>query len=295
MEKGAMRGEANVSLRCRGADELGTKVEVKNLNSFRAVKQALDYEIARQAHVLDLGEQVRQVTMGWDERRGRTVEQRSKEESDDYRYFPEPDLPPLRVSRDWVTAIAATLPLLPDDRQDRFISGYGLSRSDASVLASDRQVADYFEAAVTAGQEEGIAPDTTANWVMGELFRLLKAGGVEIQNAKVAPSALADLIASVEKGTITSGSGRKVLAEMFATGRPAGEIIEEKQLAQISDQDALAEIVEEVLAAHPSEVAQFRGGKETLLQWFVGQVMRATRGKANPQMVRDLLKDGLER
>jgi aspartyl-tRNA(Asn)/glutamyl-tRNA(Gln) amidotransferase subunit B len=295
MEKGAMRGEANVSLRRGGADELGTKVEVKNLNSFRAVKLALDYEIARQAKALDSGEQVRQVTMGWDERRGRTVEQRSKEESDDYRYFPEPDLPPLRIARDYVTGIAATLPELPDDRRDRFISGYGLSRADASVLASDRQVADYFEAAVTAGQEEGITPRTTSNWVTGELFRLLNAQDVEIQDAKVTPSALADLIASVEKGTITSGSGRKVLAEMFATGQPAGEIIDEKQLAQISDRDALAEIVEEILAAHPSEVAEYRGGKDTLLQWFVGQVMRATRGKANPQMVRELLEGRLDR
>ncbi len=294
MEKGAMRGEANVSVRQRGAPVLGTKVEVKNLNSFRAVKLALHYEIARQIEALDLGEPVRQVTMGWDERHGRTVEQRSKEESDDYRYFPEPDLPPLRISRDWVTRIAATVPPLPDDRRDRFISGYGLSRADASVLVSDRDVADYYESAVKHGQEKGIAPRTTANWVTGELFRLQKAQDVEIQDAKVTASALADLIALVENGIITSSTGRQVLTEMFATGRSADEIIEEKQLAQISDQDSLAEVVEDILAAHPEEVAQYRAGKETLLQWFVGQVMRATRGKANPQMVRELLKGWLD-
>jgi aspartyl-tRNA(Asn)/glutamyl-tRNA(Gln) amidotransferase subunit B len=294
MEKGAMRCEPNVSVRQAGTQELGTKVEVKNLNSFRAVKLALGYEIARQAQVLAAGDRVRQVTMGWDERQGKTVEQRSKETSEDYRYFPEPDLPPLRISRAWVDEIRAALPELPDAKRDRFVARYGLAPSDAAVLAADRDVADYFEAAAIAGQKVGIAPRTTSNWMAGELFRLLKVEGVEIDQVPVRPAALAELIALVEKGTITATSGKVVFREMFVTGRSASEIVEEKGLAQISDQEALARIVEQIIAANPEQVALYRGGKETLLQWFVGQVMRATRGKANPQLVRTLLQEKLQ-
>jgi aspartyl-tRNA(Asn)/glutamyl-tRNA(Gln) amidotransferase subunit B len=294
MEKGAMRCEPNVSVRQAGTQELGTKVEVKNLNSFRAVKLALGYEIARQAQVLAAGDRVRQVTMGWDERQGKTVEQRSKETSEDYRYFPEPDLPPLRISRAWVDEIRAALPELPDAKRDRFVARYGLAPSDAAVLAADRDVADYFEAAAIAGQKVSIAPRTTSNWMAVELFRLLKVEGVEIDQVPVRPAALAELIALVEKGTITATSGKVVFREMFVTGRSASEIVEEKGLAQISDQEALARIVEQIIAANPEQVALYRGGKETLLQWFVGQVMRATRGKANPQLVRTLLQEKLQ-
>ncbi len=294
MEKGAMRCEPNVSVRQVGTRELGTKVEVKNLNSFRSVKLALDYEIERQARVLASGDQVRQVTMGWDERQGKTVEQRSKETSEDYRYFPEPDLPPLRISRAWVEEIRAALPELPDGKRDRFVARYGLTPGDAAVLAADRDVADHFEAAVIAGQKAGIAPQTTANWMTGELFRLLRVEGIDIDQVPIQPAALAELIALVEGGTITASSGRAVLRDMFATGQPAGEIVKEKGLAQISDQEALARVVEQILAANPEQVALYRGGKETLLQWFVGQVMRATRGKANPQIVRSLLQEKLQ-
>jgi aspartyl-tRNA(Asn)/glutamyl-tRNA(Gln) amidotransferase subunit B len=294
MEKGAMRCEANVSLRPVGREELGTKAEVKNLNSFRSVKQALDYEIERQARVLDSGGRVQQVTMGWDERRGRTVEQRSKETSEDYRYFPEPDLPPLRLSRAWVADIAAVLPELADAKRERFAAEYDLPQADAALLASDRDVAAYFEASVAAGQERGVAPKSVSNWISGELFRLLKAENADIGQVHVAPTALAELIALVEKGTITSNSGKTVLAEMFATGRTAGEIVQEQGLAQVSEADELARIVAEVVAAHPEQVDRYREGKETLLQWFVGQVMRATRGKANPQVVRDLLSAKLK-
>jgi aspartyl-tRNA(Asn)/glutamyl-tRNA(Gln) amidotransferase subunit B len=290
MEKGAMRCEANISLRPCGSEELGTKVEVKNLNSFRSVKQALEYEIERQAGVLEAGDRVRQVTMGWDERHGRTVEQRSKETSEDYRYFPEPDLPPLRLSRAWVAEIAATLPELPEAKRQRFTAEYDLPPADAAVLADDRDVAAYFEAAVAAGQKSGTAPKSIANWLTGELFRLLKAENAEIAQARVTPAALAELVALVEKGTITSNSGKAVLAEMFATGRPPGDIVREKGLAQVSDEEALARIVDEILAANPEQVDRYRQGKETLMQWFVGQVMRATRGKANPQVVKDLLQ-----
>jgi aspartyl-tRNA(Asn)/glutamyl-tRNA(Gln) amidotransferase subunit B len=294
MEKGAMRCEPNVSVRPVGTEGLGTKVEVKNLNSFRAVKQALDYEIQRQAQMLEAGGQVRQVTMGWDERRGRTVEQRSKEESDDYRYFPEPDLPPLRISRTWVDEVRAALPELPDPRRARFASEYRLSPADVALLAADRDVADYFEAAVVAGQAQGIASKAVGNWIVGELFRLLKDRDTEIGASPVTPDALAGLIVLVEKGTITANSGKTVLGEMFATGRPADEIVAEKGLAQVSDEGALARVVDEVLAANPEQVARYQAGKETLLQWFVGQVMRATRGKANPQVVMELLREKLQ-
>ena len=294
MEKGAMRCEANISLRPAGTDVLGTKVEVKNLNSFRSVKLALEYEIERQAQVLGAGGQIRQVTMGWDERHGRTVEQRAKEESDDYRYFPEPDLPPLHISRAWVNEIRAALPELPDARRERFVSEYGLSLADAAVLTADRDVAGYFEAAVAAGQAKGIAAGTMGNWVIGELFRLLKADKVKIGEVQVTPTALAVLIALVEEGVITASSGKVVLGEMFATGRSAAEIVEEKELAQVSDEGALVQVVGEVVAANPEQVAKYRGGKETLLRWFVGQVMKMTRGKANPQVVMALLEAKLK-
>ncbi len=294
MEKGAMRCEANVSLRPVGSGELGTKVEVKNLNSFRSVKLALDYEIERQARALASNQPIRQVTMGWDERHGRTVEQRIKEEADDYRYFPEPDLPPLCISPTWVDEIRAAVPELPDDRRDRFVAGFGLLRSEAAVLADDREVADYFEAAVAAGQGRGVDPKTVGNWVTGELFRLLKAEDIEVNQVLVRPEALAELVSLVEKGTITASSGKAVLGEMFATGQSAGEIVKRKGLAQISDEGALAQVVEEILAANPEQVTRYREGKETLLQWFVGQVMRATRGKANPQLVMELLQEKLK-
>jgi aspartyl-tRNA(Asn)/glutamyl-tRNA(Gln) amidotransferase subunit B len=293
MEKGAMRCEANVSLRPAAAREFGTKVEVKNLNSFRSVKQALEYEIERQSAVLDAGGRVLQVTMGWDERHGRTVEQRSKETSEDYRYFPEPDLPPLHLSRAWVDEIASTLPELPDARRKRFVAEYDLAPADAGILTDDRDVAAYFERAAAAGAERGVAAKSVANWLTGELFRLLNAENAEIGEVRVAPAALAELISLVEKGTITANTAKSVLADMFTTGRLPGEIVKEKGLAQVSDEEALSRIVDEIVDANPEQVARYRAGKVTLLQWFVGQVMRATRGKANPQVVRDLLEEKL--
>jgi aspartyl-tRNA(Asn)/glutamyl-tRNA(Gln) amidotransferase subunit B len=293
MEKGAMRCEPNISLQPAGSDELGTKVEVKNLNSFRSVKQALAYEIERQAAILDAGQSVRQVTMRWDEDQGRTVEQRAKETSEDYRYFPEPDLPPLHVSAGWVDQIRAALPELPAARRARFATEYELAEADAALLAEDREVADYFEAAVTAGQARGVAPTTTANWITGELFRLLKAGAGEIDRVRVLPEALAELLALVEEDKITANSAKTVLAEIFRTGEAPSEIVARRGLSQISDEEALARVVDEVIAANPEPAASYRAGKEALLQWFVGQVMRATRGKANPQVVVDLLQNRL--
>jgi aspartyl-tRNA(Asn)/glutamyl-tRNA(Gln) amidotransferase subunit B len=293
MDKGAMRCEPNVSLRVAGAGEFGTKVEVKNLNSFRAVKLALDYEIARQARVLDSGDLVRQVTMGWDERGGRTVEQRVKETSGDYRYFPEPDLPPLHVSEAWTGQIRGMLPELPDARRQRFAAGYGLSEREASILTGDREVADYFESVAAAGQGKAFSPRTACAWITGELFRLLKDEGGEIDGGRVTAQGLAELIALVEKGAITAASAKAVLAEMYTTRRTAAEIVGEKGLLQISGEKQLESIIAEIIESHPEQAARYRGGKETLLQWFVGQVMRATRGQANPQVVVALLEEKL--
>jgi aspartyl-tRNA(Asn)/glutamyl-tRNA(Gln) amidotransferase subunit B len=289
MEKGAMRCEANVSLRPVGSTEYGTKVEVKNLNSFRSVKLALDYEIQRQSRILNEGGSIEQVTMGWDEDRGVTVVQRSKEYAHDYRYFPEPDLPPLSISREWVGEIRDKLPELPEARRDRFMTEYGLSAYDAGVLTDDKAVADYFEVCVKAYPQA----KTVSNWITGELFRLLKEAETSIEEVRITPPALAELLTLVEKDTINQNTAKAVLGEMFQSGRAAAEIVAEKGLAQISDADELDQIAEQAIAANPDEVAEYRAGKERLLGWFVGQVMKATRGKANPQLVTKLLKEKL--
>lgn len=289
MEKGAMRCEANVSLRPVGSTEYGTKVEVKNLNSFRSVKLALDYEIQRQSRILDQGGSIEQVTMGWDEDRGVTVVQRSKEYAHDYRYFPEPDLPPLSISQEWVEEIRDKLPELPDARRGRFMTQYGLSTYDANVLTTDKAVADYFEACVRAYPQA----KTVSNWITGELFRLLKETETSIEGVKITPDALTELLALVEKGTINQNTAKAVLGQMFKSGRTAAEIVAEKGLAQISDADQLGPVIDEVIAANPDQVAEYRAGKERLLGWFVGQAMKATRGKANPQLVTKLLKEKL--
>ena len=298
MEEGAMRCEANISLRLRDESKLGTKVEVKNLNSFHSVKLALEYEIERQVKVLEAGGRIEQVTMGWDEARGVTVVQRSKEQAHDYRYFPEPDLPPLVLSREWVEGIRARLPELPDVRQERFAEQYGLSRYDAGVLTAERPVADYFESCFRAlppnlGGKEG-GGKTVANWVTGELFRLLKATDTEIKAGKITPDALAELLTLVEEGAISISIAKDVFAEMFETGRSAAQIVEEQGLAQISDLEELSCIVEQVIAENPGPVAEYLGGKEAILRFLVGQVMKATRGQANPQLVNELLREKLK-
>jgi len=290
MEKGARRCEANVSLRPVGSDGFGTKVEVKNLNSIRAVKQALEYEIQRQANVLDAGGIVEHVTMGWDERRGVTVVQRSKEYADDYRYFPEPDLPPLEVSRQWVEEIQTRLPELPDVKRDRFVRDYGLSRYDAGVLAADRFVAAYFEACVAAYPQA----KTVANWIIGDLFHWMIESGTDIDAVRIAPQGLAELLGLVEKKTINLSTARDVFGVMFDAGGSAGEIVAERGLAQVSDSEELSEIVAQVLADNPDAVQQYLDGKETVAKFLMGQVMRATRGKADPQVVRRLLQEQLQ-
>jgi len=289
MEKGAMRCEANISLRPVGSTEYGTKVEVKNLNSFRSVKLALDYEIQRQSRILDEAGSIEQLTMGWDEDRGVTVVQRSKEYAHDYRYFPEPDLPPLHISREWVEEIREKLPELPDFRRDRFVAEYGLSAYDVDILTADKAVADYFETCVKAYPKAKLI----SNWITGELFRLHKEAETGIEEARITPAALAELLTLVEKGTINQNTAKAVLGEMFKSGRAATEIVAEKGLAQISDADELERVIDEVISANPEPVAEYRAGKERLLGWFVGQVMKATQRKAHPQLVTELLKEKL--
>ncbi len=288
MEKGVIRFEPNISIRSVGAAEFGTRTELKNLNSFRALERGTAYELARQAKVLNDGGRVAQETRGWDENRGVTVPQRSKEQAEDYRYFPEPDLPPLIVERAWVEEIRSQLPELPDAKYDRFMREYGLSGDDVSVLVADRAVADYFEA--TLQQTSSKNSKVVCNWLTGELFRYLNETQMPIEEVKITPAQLTELIGLVEAGTINLNTGKRVFAEMFKSGQSAKAIVEMQGLAQISDAGAIEAIVAKVLDANPTEVEKYLGGKETVLGFLVGQVMRESRGKANPNAVQDIMK-----
>ena len=306
MEKGVIRFEANVSVRPAGSTQLYTRTEIKNLNSFRALLRAVEYEINRQTALMRAGGAVKQQTLGWDEGRGMTVPQRSKEFAEDYRYFPEPDLPPLEISPAWVEQIAAQLPELPDAKRERFMRDYGLSRYDAGVLVAERAVADYFEQAVheslvvsvanlRAQAGPPISPKSIANWITGEIFRLMKETDTEIEQVRVTPAHLVALIRLVEAGTINANTGKEVLSEMFMSGRSAEAIVQERGLAQISEESVLAQVVAQVLAGHPNEVQTYLSGKETVARWLMGQVMRATQGKANPALAQRLLEEQLAR
>jgi aspartyl-tRNA(Asn)/glutamyl-tRNA(Gln) amidotransferase subunit B len=294
MEKGAMRCEPNVSVRPTGSSEMGVKIEVKNLNSFRVVRLAIEYETARQAQVIESGGRLEQVTMGWNERDNHTVVQRSKEFANDYRYFPEPDLPPLQIDDTFVASVQASLPELPEAKRDRFVVEYGLRPQDATTLASDAQVADYYETGVSAAKPFGVDAQVVCNWVIGELFRLLNEAGISIDRSPVSPQGLADLLDQIARGVIHGNAGKQVLAEMFLTGQDASSIISEQGLAQISDIDTLAHLADEVIQDNPDPVAQYFSGKESVIGFLIGQVMRASRGKANPQVVRKLLQDRLD-
>ena len=286
MEEGSLRCDANVSVRRRGAEEFGTKTEVKNLNSFRYLQRALEHEIERHINVLDAGGRIEQETRLWNVAEGRTESMRSKEYAHDYRYFPEPDLLPVRVSTAWKEEILKSMPELPAARRARFIGDYGLTPYDAGVLTDTRALADYFEAAVRAGAP----PKTAANWIQTELLRRLNDIGGEIRESPVAPAGLAELLKLVESGQITVASGKKVFAKMFETGQPAGPIIAAEGLTQISDTGEIERTCREVIASNPENVAKYRAGNEGVFKFFVGQVMRATRGQANPQVVNDILK-----
>ncbi len=289
MEEGSLRCDANVSVRPQGADALGVKVEIKNLNSFRFVERALDYEVSRQSALLERGGTVVQETRLWDVAGGRTVSMRSKEEAHDYRYFPDPDLPPLVLDPQWVAGVRADLPELPEARKRRFMAVYGLPERDAALLADDQDLASFFEAAAAAAENAKAA----ANWIMGALAHRMKTLGVGIAGAKVTPAALGALIRLVDAGTISNTVARDVFERMADTGRAPEAIVEAEGLSQIGDAGELELVVRQTLAENPAAVGKYRAGKTGALGFLVGQVMRATRGQANPRVVNELLKAGL--
>jgi aspartyl-tRNA(Asn)/glutamyl-tRNA(Gln) amidotransferase subunit B len=295
MEKGVIRFEPNISVRPVGSSELRTRVELKNLNSFRALERGVQYEVERQIAAWESGEGVRQETRGWSEAEGRTLPQRGKEHAHDYRYFPEPDLPPLALDEVQVARARAALPELPAARRARFERDYGLSRYDADLLVEEPAMADYFEQAVAAQPGEARQPKAIANWMTGELFRLLNETGRTLAQAPVTPADLAALAGLVAAGQINTSTAKGVFETMFRTGRAPAEIVAERGLAQVSDAGKIERLVAEVIAAHPNELATYLGGKSTIEEWFFGQVMRRLRGQGNPQVIRQALRAALER
>ncbi len=289
MEAGSMRIEGNVSLRPAGSTTFGTKVEVKNLNSFRSLERALEYEVARHAEALERGETLRQETRGWDEEAGRTVVQRSKEEANDYRYFPEPDLPPLRPSEAWVAELQAQLPELPAQRRTRYTDELGLSAYDAGVLTADVALADYFDAVVA----EGVDAKKAANWVSGEFSRLLNQhamDGMRADAVALRPPGLAELIGEVERGAVSAANAKAVLATAFASGESPRAIIEREGLGQVSDAGSIGVEIDAVLAEFPDQVAEYRAGKQQIYGFLVGQVMKRTGGRADAKLVNEELR-----
>jgi aspartyl-tRNA(Asn)/glutamyl-tRNA(Gln) amidotransferase subunit B len=284
MEKGVIRFEANVSVRPVGSQVLGTRVEIKNLNSFRALERSTAYQIEQQIGLIKAGKAVRQETLGWDEARGVTYSQRSKEEAHDYRYFPEPDLPPLVVEPEWVERVASAMPELPYAKLRRFQQQYGISPADARTLVDEKAVSEYYEAAVAAANGS-VSPRMIANWITGEIFGWLNQTGKDFADVRVPPTGLTELLL-LAKEDINLNTAKSVLADMLASGRTAPQVIDERGLKQISNQDFIASLVERTLQAHPQEVGSYLKGKETLSGWFFGQVMRAAGGQANPQVLR---------
>lgn len=303
MEQGSLRCDANVSVRPAGSRELGVKTEIKNINSFRFVERALEYEIQRQIRILEEGGRIIQETRLWDSNIGKTFSMRTKEEAHDYRYFPEPDLVPIVVEKKLIEEIRATLPELPDEKKARFIAEYGLPDYDADFLVSEKTLADWFEEAVRLGGQ----PKTVANWIQGDLMRLLNEEGLSIEECPIRPAQLVDLLKHIEKGTISGKIAKTVFEEIYrrtkmveAKGEvslsfaiTAEAIIQEKGLVQISDRDVIEKAIGEVIKGHQKEVERYRAGEEKLFGFFVGQVMKATKGKANPQLVNEILKEKL--
>jgi len=290
MEEGSLRCDANVSLRPRGVTTLGTKAEIKNLNSFKGVEAALHFEIERQGAVLRSGERVRQETRLWDATRGETRAMRLKEEAHDYRYFPEPDLVPLALDAAWIDAVRAGLPELPNAKRTRFETAYHLPPQDATTLVATRSLADYYESTVAAGAE----PKLAANWILGEVLALLNERGVDPSQSPLAPAGLAELVRLVSDGTLSGKMAKDVFAGMIESGAPATSVVERLGLRQIHDSGALLAVIEAVLAANQSEVAKYRAGKTNLFGFFVGQVMKETRGQGNPGEVNRLLHEKLD-
>ncbi len=286
MEKGNLRCEANVSVRRIGDEKFGTKVELKNLNSVRFMHRAIEFEVTRQIGVLESGGRLQQETRLWDERAGETRVMRSKEEAHDYRYFPEPDLPPLIVSDEFVERVRSEMPELPESRRRRFMEQYGLSYSDASQLTSERSLADYYEQAAEVSGN----PRTAANWIRSELLRELESAGRPASSSPVSAANLGAFVRLIDEDRISGKQGKDVLVEMFRTGKRAGAIIEEQGLVQLSDASEIESLIDEVLAANPQQLESYRAGKESLFGFFVGQVMKASKGKANPKVVNERLK-----
>ncbi|HEX8846832.1 MAG TPA: Asp-tRNA(Asn)/Glu-tRNA(Gln) amidotransferase subunit GatB [Pyrinomonadaceae bacterium] len=290
MEKGNLRCEANVSVRRVGADKFGTKVELKNLNSVRFMQRAIEYEIERQIELIESGGRVVQETRLWDERAACTRVMRSKEEAHDYRYFPEPDLQPLVVSKEFIEGVRASLPELQDTRRKRFMSEYGLAYNDAAQLTHSRALADYYEAAAKAANN----PRAASNWIRSELSRELDAAGLTADKCPVPPEELGALVRLIDEGKISGKQGKDVLVEMFASGKGAAMVVHERGLVQLSDTSEIDSIIEQILASNPDQLTQYRAGKETLFGFFVGQVMKASKGKANPKVVNERLKEKLK-
>jgi aspartyl-tRNA(Asn)/glutamyl-tRNA(Gln) amidotransferase subunit B len=290
MEEGSLRCDANVSVRPRGTEVLGTRAEIKNLNSFRNVSRAIEHEISRQVALIEAGGKVVQETRLWNADRGETFSMRSKEDAHDYRYFPEPDLPPLVVDAAWLEEVRASLPELPADKRRRFVARYKLPDYDAGVLTLAPEVADYFEQVARASDD----PKAASNWVMTEVLRKLKDDDRPLADCPVPPGRLAEVIALVAAGTITGTSAKTVFEAMWRTGESPRAIVEREGLTQLSDEGPIRAAIAEVLAGSPEQVATYRKGKTSTLGWFVGQVMRKTGGKANPQLVNSLLKEMLE-
>lgn len=290
MEEGSLRCDANVSIRPVGQKEFGTKTELKNMNSFRAVERALEYEVERQRKILEEGGEIIQETRTWDESLNKTISMRTKEEAADYRYFPDPNLPPLNVDRDWVERIKSSLPELPREKRERFVREYALPEYDAGVLTDSRELADYFEACV----KEYSDAKAVSNWIMGDFLRLLKEENLEIAEVKMTPAHLSGMLKLMDEGVISSKIAKTVFEEMFKTGKAPEQIVEEKGLKQISDAGELEEIVLKVIEANPSVVEDIKSGKDKAIGFLVGQVMKETRGKANPGMVNQIIREKIE-
>lgn len=291
MEEGSLRCDANISLRPVGQKEFGTKTELKNLNSFRNVERALTYEQERQRELLEEGGTVVQQTLRWLEDQGRTKTMRSKEEAHDYRYFPDPDLVVLHIDREWKEEIRSSLPELPDDRKIRYKEEYGLSDYDANILISSKEISDFFDQTVS----EQVDPKAAANWIISELLGYLNQEGIEIEETKITPKLLANMLQLLDKGTISSKIAKKVFKEILLSGKEPEQIVKEKGWVQISDENQLRTEVKKVIEEHPKSVSDYKNGKDRALGFLVGQVMKATKGKANPQLVNQLIREEIAR
>ncbi|SNX53008.1 Asp-tRNA(Asn)/Glu-tRNA(Gln) amidotransferase subunit GatB [Thermoanaerobacterium sp. RBIITD] len=291
MQEGSLRVDTNISVRPEGTKEFGTKIELKNLNSFKAVQKALEYEIKRQVKVLEDGGKVIQETRRWNEQKGITETMRSKEEAHDYRYFPDPDLVPIIITKEWKDEIKKSLPEMPEHKKERFISQYGIPEYDASIITSSKAMADFFEKCVT----EYSSAKTISNWIMGEMMRLLKETGKDIDEVPIKPHQMASLLGLIDNATITGSIAKTVFEEMFMTGKDPETIVEEKGLKQMSNEDELREIAAKVIKDNPKSVEDYRKGKDKAIGYLVGQIMKATKGKANPQLANKLLKEELSK